>query len=278
MQRAEAFGHADRAVDERDGPLDRLAQRVRRSDRAGKLLFQEPGIGGKSAAPFRDGLFPHEPQPFTDGEDIGRRRDLFQGRERPVENDRIARRAKRKSLLEMADAEASFFHVEGEGELAIFERHAIAIAQERHHELVVGSQPFPIDVEGMRMARKLAPFEHGSPPLIVGADADMVWHDIEDEMKPVPAQNVRKSTEPFFAAELWIDDGMIDDIIAVERTRPCLVDGRGIHMADAEACKVGHDGNCVLEGEALLELQTVGGAWRRLGKPSIKRSQWIGNQ
>ena len=39
-------------------------------------------------------------------------------------------------------------------------------------------------------------------------------------------------------------------------------------MADAEACKVGHEGNCVLEGEVLLELQTVGGAWRRLGKPS----------
>ena len=190
MQRAEAFGHADRAVDERDGPLDRLAESVRRSDRAGKLLFQELGIGGKSAAPFRDGLFPHEPQPLTDGEDIGRRRDLFQGRERPVENDRVAWRAKRKALLEMADAEASFLRVEGEGELAILERDAVAIAQEGHHELVVAPS---LSQSMSKACAWLESSPHSSTDRHHSLSAPMpTWLGTISRMrsKPVLAQNV----------------------------------------------------------------------------------------
>ena len=54
VQRPEAFRHPDRAVDERDGALDRLVERIRGRDGAGKLQFQHLGIGRKSAAPFRE--------------------------------------------------------------------------------------------------------------------------------------------------------------------------------------------------------------------------------
>ena len=66
-----------------------------------------------------------------------------------------------------------------------------------------------------------------------------------DEPKPVLAQNVRKAAKPLFAAELGIDDGMIDDIVAMQRAWPRLMNGRCIDVTDAEAREVRHDGRGV---------------------------------
>ena len=131
---------------------------------------------------------------------------------------------------------------------------------------MIGAEPFPVDVEGPSVAGELPPFENRLPPLVLGADPDMVRHDVEHQAEPVLSQNVREAQEPLFPAELGIDRGMIDDVVAVHRARPRLVDGRCIHMADAEAREVRRDGGGIVEGELLLELEPVGGARRRGGK------------
>jgi hypothetical protein len=112
--------------------------------------------------PLRSRLFRHGSQPLARGEHVGGSlgADFAKRDEGAVEHDRIAQRADREAVLVMPDAEASFGGVESEPELAPVERIAVALGEERHHELAVGAKALPIDVEGPRSRRELAPFQH----------------------------------------------------------------------------------------------------------------------
>ena len=84
--------------------------------------------------------------------------------------------------------------------------------------------------------------------------------------RPCAAQRVGEAQEALLAAELGVDRGVVDDVVAVRRAGPRRVDRRGIDMADAEPRQIGHDRGRVVEGEVLVELQPVGGARRRRGE------------
>src|ERR1019366_6929745 len=59
--------------------------------------------------------------------------------------------------------------------------------------------------------------------------------------------------------EFRIDDGVIDDVIAVARALARLREGRRIEMGDAECLQVGYGGRGGIEIEIRGELQAVGG-------------------
>ena len=84
---------------------------------------------------------------------------------------------------------------------------------------------------------------------------------------------VREADEARLAAELRVDRAVVDDVVAVGRARPRLLQGRGVDVADPEPRQVGHDRLRVREGEVLVELQPVGGAGRRRGEPGGARAR-----
>ena len=59
-------------------------------------------------------------------------------------------RADREGVLVVPHAEGTLLGLELQFELAAFKGFAVAVAEEGDHELVVGAEPRPIDVEGMR--------------------------------------------------------------------------------------------------------------------------------
>ena len=109
------------------------------------------------------------------------------------------------------------------------------------------------------MRRGRSPFQHVEPPGIVGEmHADMVGHEVEDQAEIVLLQRRAQPLEAGFAAELRIELGVIDDVIAVGRALARLHEGRGIEMRDAERLQIGHDGGGGVEIEIRGELQAVG--------------------
>ena len=90
----------------------------------------------------------------------------------------------------------------------------------------------PVDVERGRMRRGRAPFQHVEPPRIVGEmHADMVGDEIEDQAEIVLLQRRAQPLEAGLAAELRIELGVIDDVVAVGAALARLHEGRGIEMA-----------------------------------------------
>ncbi len=185
----------------------------------------------------------------------------------PVEQDRIAERADREAMLEMPETEAAAALVALQRQLALFQRVAIALAEEGQHQLAIGAEPLPVDVEGDGVGRELPPFDDREPPGVVGAaDAHMVGDDVEDQTETVLFQRVREAQEALLATQFRIDPGVVDDVVAMGRARPRCLHGRGIDMADAEPCEIGQDRDRIVEGEAGMELQAVGRARRRRGE------------
>ena len=120
-------------------------------------------------------------------------------------------------------------------------------------------EPLPIDVERVGVGRKLAPFEHGQPPRVVGpADAHVVWHDVEQQSQAVRLDGRREALEARQATEFGIDLGRVDGVVTMRRSRPRFQDWGGIDVADAEFGDERQDFRRIGEGEALVELQPVG--------------------
>ena len=106
------------------------------------------------------------------------------------------------------------------------------------------------------MRRGRAPFQHVEPPRIVGEmHADMVGNEIENKPEIVLLQRRAQPLEAGFAAELRIDPGMIDDIIAMGAALARFHEGRCVEMRDAERLQIGDDGGRGVEIEIRRELQ-----------------------
>ena len=173
----------------------------------------------------------------------------------------IALRRDRQAMLEVPAGEAAFVCVVAQLDLAALQRLAIGGAQDRqqHAAALAVGQLLPVDVEGAGMRRGRAPFQHVEPPGIVGEmHADMVGHEIEDQAEIVFAQRLGETRESGFAAELRIEAGVIDHVVAVRRALARLHEGRGVEMRDAERLQVGHDLGGLLEIEVGGQLQAIG--------------------
>ena len=267
VERVEAFRDALGAVNEVERPVRRFGQLRRIGKDPLEAALERLALGDEAIGPGGGGVLRQRPQPRRDREQLPVFRPRLVGGEDqdPVEQDRIAQRADREAVLEMPEAEAAAALVARQLQLTLLERIAIAPAEEGQHQLAVGAEALPVDVEGHGMGRELPPFDHREPPRIVGAaDAHMVGHDVEDQAETFLLQRLREPKKAFFPAEFRIDPHVVDDVVAMGRARPRCLDRRGIDMADAELGQIGQDRDRVVEGEAGMELQPVGRPrWRR---------------
>jgi hypothetical protein len=90
------------------------------------------------------------------------------------------------------------------------------------------------------------------------------------------AQRIGQALEAGLAAELLAHPRVVDHVVPVRGAGHRLEHRRGIEVADAELGQVRHDRGRVVEREAGVQLDAVGGArWRApangLGAPSIHR-------
>src|SRR5581483_7225218 len=185
-----------------------------------------------------------------------------------VQDFAVALRSNRQAMLEIPGRETAFAGVIAQLDLAAFQRLAVGRAEDRQQHAAARTirQLLPVDIERDGVRRSLAPFQHVEPPwIIVIVYADMVGHEVEDQAEVVRFQRVAESLETRLAAEFGIDDGVIDDVIAVGRTLARFCKRRGIDVADAERLQVRHDGGGRVEIEVRGQLQTIGrdgNGWR----------------
>ena len=139
-------------------------------------------------------------------------------------------------------------------------------AEDRQQDLVVG---LPVDVEPAGEAAGAAMAQHVGPPGVGGIGRHVVGHDVDDQPQARRCKRRRQGAQTFLAAQLGIDAGGVDHVVAVLRARPRRGDRRGVEMADAQPREIGHQGRGIGEGEAAMELQAQRGArghrrWRRM--------------
>jgi hypothetical protein len=193
-----------------------------------QTLLQFLGLRRECASALVARLLAHEAQALGDAQHFEGRGvlDVAEGREGAVEDGGILLRADREFVLVVPDAERAFRRIELQREGALFEGLTVALAEEGHHELVVGTEPRPVDVERVGRGREATPFQHGEPPRIVGAaDAHVVGHDVEQKLQAGAVQRLREANETLLAAELRVDRRVVDDVVAMGRARPRLLNG-----------------------------------------------------
>ena len=174
----------------------------------------------------------------------------------------VALRGDRQAVLEIPRRKAALGRVELQLDLAGLQCLAVGSADDRQQNAAAGAvgQGIPIDVERNGVRRRLTPFEHAQPPRIVGEmHADMVRHEVQDQADIVLLQFGREALETFFTAQLGIELGVVDDVVAVRAAGTRLQERRGIQVRDAQRFEIGHDGSGVIEGEIAGELEAVGG-------------------
>ena len=126
----------------------------------------------------------------------------------------------------------------------------------------------PGDVEVGAVAGGRAVLQDVVPPgVLVGADAHVVGHGVEDLAQPGVAQGGDPGLVVLLGADLGVEAAVVDDVVAVRAAGPGLQVRRGIAVGDAQVAQVGHDGRGVAEGEAGVELEAVG----RFGPPRPRR-------
>lgn len=188
-------------------------------------------------------------------------------RELAAQDRRVVARPERQAVIVIPDAQAPFVGRETQHELAPGQHVAVMVAEQRQQQLALefGLEGVPVDVEEIGVARALAPLEHIEPPRVVDlADAHMIRNKIEDEAEAVQSERVAECDEAVPAADLGVDRGVVDDVVAVLAARPRLQERRGIDVAYPKRRQIRHDLARLREGESRAELQPIGGARNRI--------------
>ena len=156
-------------------------------------------------------------------------------------------------------------------EAAVFERHlyvalleifTVRVPQYRGKDFVpqLRFERLPINVEKVRVSGGAPVLQHVLPPRIRAvSDAHVIGHDIENQAHAVGLQLEHQVPELLLAADLGVKLVVVDDVVAVFTARTRLQQRRGITMADAESRQVRHQLARVLEAQAPVELQAIGG-------------------
>ena len=136
------------------------------------------------------------------------------------------------------------------------------VTEERHQHLVMQLplERRPIDVEVFGERRGEPPFEHVEPPCIVGAaDDHVVRHEIQDVSHAAIGKHRAQMIKRSLIADVRIDRVVINDVVAVGGSRTRLEPWRAIEMRYAERAQIGHQARSIVEREAAIELQPIGG-------------------
>ena len=170
----------------------------------------------------------------------------------------------------MLGVKASALAIEHQFQGAVTQRFAVVAAQEGHQQLAAeqGIVRLPLDVEEVCIRAVLPPFQYVQPPgIAVAAYGHVVGYDIQNQPHVMGAQDVHQSHQGFFAAQLGVDPGRIDHVVAMLRAGAGGENRRGVKVADTQLRQVGHLGCRVAQGEVLVQLQTQRGAQLSHGQP-----------
>ena len=142
-------------------------------------------------------------------------------------------------------------------QLATFEYRAIGIAQHGNQHL---ARRRPIDIEILRVGGIHAIFQHVHPPGILGTDANVIRHEVDDVPHVVCTQRADEILEILARTDLRIERVVIHHIVAMHAARARPEVRRAIHVTDAEVGEVGNERGGLAKREFRIELQAVGGA------------------
>ena len=130
-----------------------------------------------------------------------------------------------------------------QGQVLVLQRPTILIPQNRQEHLVgqLGLDRGPVHVEEGRILGTRTVFEHVRPPgVFAGGDPHVVGDDIEELAHAVALEFAHKGVIVFFAAQLRVEGGVIDDVIAVRAPGRGLQVRRRVTVADAQVMQVRH--------------------------------------
>ncbi len=143
----------------------------------------------------------------------------------------------------MGHLQQPLLFVELQRYLTLLERHAVVAAEERQQQLP-GQQwvaGVPLDVEERCIRAAPSPGQQALPPGVVGtAHGHVVGHRVEDQPHAMLAQGGNQALQRGLAAQLRVDAGRIDYVVAMARASAGLEDGRGIQVADAQLGEIRH--------------------------------------
>ncbi|RMS12533.1 hypothetical protein ALP75_203718 [Pseudomonas syringae pv. actinidiae] len=168
-------------------------------------------------------------------------------------------------MLIVLDVKRAALGVEAQGDFSGLQHGAVITAQKRQQQLAFQQRVrgIPLDVEEVCVRAATSPFQQVQPPRVIGAaDGHVVGHDVEDQAHAVFAQGRYQAQQGRFAAQLRVDDGRVDHIVAMHGASAGLEQRRRVDVTDAQAGEVGHQWHGVIKGEVFMKLQALGGAQR----------------
>ena len=126
-------------------------------------------------------------------------------------------------------------------------------------------QLVPVDVEPVREGRLASVAQHvperGVAPLALD-QRHVVGHEVDDDAEAVGVAALGEPLQGVPAAQLGVDGGVVEDVVAVHRAGRRGQDRGEVDVADAQGGQVGHGRGRIVEGEAAVQLQPVGGRER----------------
>ena len=86
----------------------------------------------------------------------------------------------------------------------------------------------------------------------------VVGHDVDDEAEALLAAGGDEAVEGLPTAEVVVDAGVVEHVVAVGGPGGGFEDGREIEVTHPERGEVCRVAGCVVEAETGVELQTIG--------------------
>ena len=151
--------------------------------------------------------------------------------------------------------------VVADAQLPVLEHRPVVIAEHRQeHAVGRPGDGLPVDVEERREERAGSVLQDVHPPGVVGADAHVVGHEVEEEPELVGVQRLGEGVEVGARADGRAEVVVVDQVVAVRAPGAGAEEGRGVQVADAQVAQVVAQRRRLVEGELGVELHAVRGA------------------
>ena len=177
---------------------------------------------------------------------------------RRVENSaggRIGSFGERQPHVEVAQARDVI--IELDAQFAALQHLSIGRVEDRQHNLAAARPP--VDIEDVRVRRRRAVRQHVRPPGVLRPGDHVVRNDVEQEAHPVLPQGGAQPLERRLATQLRVEARGVDDIVAVAAAGTGGEQRRGVEIRDTQPVEVRDEGAGVVELDAGVALQSIGG-------------------
>ncbi len=183
-----------------------------------------------------------------------------------LEDEGIRLRINGQLLVVIAKPIASF--VVFQLDVSLFEFLSVRLAKNRQQHLSsqLRLQCVPINIEKVRVFRRLPVAQHILPPRSgVVPDPHVIGNNIKNQRHTHRLHLTHACVEFFFGADLRVECVVVGDIVTVRASGPGFQDGRKIAMRNPELIQIGQQPPRIFKTKSCVQLQTVGADGSRLG-------------